>query len=141
MAVKKMSEWKHCGTMACIQNTTAEDTVDATFRVIEVFNSILGVNGLTIDTDANTITIAESGTYQFIGTTKFDGSNKNFEFQMFINGNPSGIIAADRGSGDTAMSATPTFTSGDVIDARQRSTDGGTALTIETMTLTIERLY
>ena len=127
--------------MACIQNVTAEPTVDATFRVIEAFNATLGQNGLVIDTAANTITIAESGTYQFIGTTKFDGSNKNFEFQMFINGEPSGIIASDRGSGDTAMSATPTFVAGDVLDARQRSIDGGIALTIETMTLTIERLY
>ena len=137
----KMSEWKHCGTMACIQNAVAETTVDATFRKIEAFNVILGVNGLDINITTNQITIAKTGTYQFIGTTKFEGSNKNFEFQMFVNGNPSGIIASDRLSGDTVMSATPTFQAGDIIDARQRSTDGGIALTIETMTLTLERLY
>ena len=141
MGIKKMSEWKHCGTMACVQNVTPETTTDLTFRVIEAFNTVLGVNGLTINTTSNTITIAESGTYQFIGTTKFDGSQKNFEFQLFINGIASGIIASDKGSGDTAISATPTFVAGDVLDARQRTTDGGLTMTIETMTLTLERLF
>lgn len=136
-----MKEWKHCGTLAVIQNATGEAIVDATFRTIEAFNAKLGENGLIIDPVANTITIVESGTYQFIGTTKFAGSNKNFEFQLFVNGEASGIIASDRGSGDAALAATPTFVAGDVIEARQRTTDGGLTLVIETMTLTIERLY
>jgi hypothetical protein len=137
----KMSDWKHLGTLACIQNVTGETTVDATFRKIEAFNTKLGENGLSLDLVANTITIAADGTYQFIGTTKFLGSVKTFEFQLFKNGIASGIIASDRTSGDAAVSGFVDLVAGDVLDARQRSSDGGTSLTIETMTVALERMY
>ena len=137
----KMSDWKHLGTLGVIQNVVAETTVDATFRKVEAFNTKLGENGMALDLVNNTITIAETGTYQFIGTTKFEGSVKVFEFQLFIDGEPSGLIASDRGNGDAAVSGFLDLVAGEVIDVRQRSSDGGTALTIETMTVSLERMY
>lgn len=135
-----IQDWQHCGTLGVTLNSTPETTVDATFRKIEAFTVASGVHGLGVSTVDNNITINATGTYQLITTSKFDGSNKNFEISIFKNGVDVGFTVTDRASGDSALSVTVDLVDGDILDARQRSTDGGTALTINSMTITLERL-
>lgn len=135
-----IQDWQQCGTLGVTGNIVAETTVDATFRKIGAFDTTSGVHGLSISHTANTITVNVAGTYSFVGTGKFDGSNKTFEIALFINGVDVGFKMSDRASGDAALSSTLDLAAGTVLDARQRSTDGGTALTIVSMTMTMERL-
>ena len=135
-----IGDWMQCGTLGVTLNTTPETTVDSTFRIIEAFSAVVGVHGLSMSHEDNNITINTSGTYQIVSTSKFDGSNKTFEISLFKNGVDGGFTVSDRANGDSALSATLELVAGDVIDARQRSTDGGIALTITSMTITLERL-
>lgn len=140
----EIKDWQSCGTMACIQNAVAEPTVDATFRRIEAFNQSLGANNLDIDLVDNTITFPTLPVYNrfsIVGTAKFIGSNKTFELGMFMNGVQGTMVISDKGSGDATLSGTlENIPSGAVLEARQRSTDGGISLVVESMTITIERL-
>ena len=95
---------------------------------------------MTVDTTANEITIATTGTYLFIGNAKFDGGSKTFQLEIFINDADTGIGMIDRADGTAGGAATLALVAGDVIDARQKSLDGGTSLTIVSMSIMLERL-
>ena len=124
----------HCGTLGVTNNAIAETTVDNTFRKITAFNMAVGVHGLSVNATDDNVTIAADGTYQLVMTAKYDGSNKTFEISIFKNGIDVGFTVSDRAGGDSALSATVELEDGDVLDARQRSTDGGTTLTIASLT-------
>ena len=130
----------HCGTLGVNLNTTAEPTVDDTFRKITAFDTSVGVHGLSVSAVDDNMTIATDGTYHIIMTSKYDGSNKNFEISIFKNNTNVGFTVSGRSGGDSALSATVELEAGDIIDARQRSTDGGVALTVTSMTISIQRL-
>lgn len=136
----KFSDFKDFGAMLAIENATPEPTVDATYRKITAFNQTGEVNKMTVDTVNNEITIATTGTYKLTGTAKFSGSNKNFDIKLFKNGVNTTFGMEDYSDGNAAISSTIALVAGDVLDARQASTDGGVALTVHTMAITLERL-
>jgi len=135
-----MEAYKDFGTMSVVDNSTAETTVDSTFRKIANFTASGAVNKMTVNTTENEITIATKGTYLFIGNAKFDGSSKTFELAIFKNDVDTGLGMVDRADGTSGGSTTIALEANDVIDARQKSTDGGTALTIVSMSITLVRL-
>ena len=130
MATRLFSDWMNCGTIGTTGNVVAETTVDATFRTVEAFDTSSGLNNVTADLSASTITITDAGIYEVAMFLKFEGSNKQFEFSLFVDGVQSQLTLGDRATGSGSIAPIMPLTAGAVLDIRQRSTDGGTALTI-----------
>ena len=139
MAVKKMSEWMNCGTMGTADNEIAETTTDAGFRKIEAIDTSAGLNLVAYNDVEKTLTIQDGGKYLVNMFIKFSGSAKIFEFCVFIDGAESLIKINDRAAENTHVSPVVDLPAGAVLDLRQRTLDGGTALTINTCGLSIAR--
>jgi hypothetical protein len=137
----KMSEWQNCGTLGIAINTVAEPTVDATFRKISVFDESSGLNRVTVDLPNNNMTVTDAGRYDVSMFVKFAGSNKNFEFAIFVNGIETQIKIDDKLQESTSVRAILDLPAGAIVDMRQRSTDGGITLTVYTAGITLSRLF
>ncbi len=139
----KISTWQICGTMGTKDNTTAETTVDATFRVVEAIDVASGLNNIAYDNVANTLTMTTTATLSKFHVdlfVQFAGSNKIFEFAMFKDGVVTELIVNDKASENISVAPILELPAGThVFDLRQRSTDGGTALTVNHIGLTFMR--
>ena len=137
-----LASWMNCGTIGVAENVVAETTVDATFRIVEAVNQSIGLVNTTADLapGVKSLTIQDAGNYAINMYTRFEGSNKEFEFSVFVNGIESAIKIKDKFSGSTAVAPTVPLPAGAVLDLRQRSVDGGTALLVHYCGISINRL-
>ena len=139
----KMSQWQICGTMGTKDNVTTETTVDATFRVVEAIDISMGLNNISYDDVAKTLTFTTTATLTKFLTSmyvSFEGSAKIFEFALYKNGVVTPLVINDRAS--EALSVAPILelpAGTHVFDIRQRSTNGGTTLTINHIGITFVR--
>jgi len=139
---RKMSEWQICGTMGTKDNTTAETTVDATFRVVEAIDTLMGLNNITGNLTNNTLTIVTTEALKLHTDlfVQFEGSAKIFEFALFKDGVITQLVVNDKASENISVAPILEIPAGThVFDVRQRSTDGGTTLTINHIGLTFLR--
>ncbi len=135
-----MTSWSRSGTLLVANNAVAETTVGATFNKIEAFDTESGVNNLTVSTANNNITVDVDGMFILYLGALFESSNKVFEIFIFLNGVETTIGFEDKGDGEGNGMVTVSLSAGDIIDMRQRSTDGGTALTVVSANITLARL-
>ena len=140
----KIEDWQICGTMGTKNNTTAETTVDATFRVVEAINISMGLNNISYDDIAKTLTFTTTATLTKLLTSmyvSFEGSTKIFEFALFNNGIETPLVVNDRAG--ESLSVTPILelpAGTHTFDVRQRSIDGGVNLTINHIGITFARI-
>ncbi len=137
----QMTEWQQCATLLAHHNTTPETTVDDTFRVIEVFDTVSGVLNIIPSIEDGTITIPKPGTYSISVQMVYEGNNKNFEMYIFKDGVQTQLGSEDRGGGDIGFNINVHFPEENtVIDIRQRSTNGGDSLVIDNAAISVRRL-
>ncbi len=136
----KIEEWMSCGAMYTHANVESETTVDDTFRVIEAFDSLLGVHNLDMDIGTNTVSPVITGTFDISCSLDFEGSKKQFEIYVFKNNVQTVVGTIDKGTGTLSFAYTVDVVAGDTFDIRQRSTNGGVALTISDATFKFVRL-
>lgn len=136
--------WQKCGTMGVPVNEVAETTVDDTFRVVEAINMSSGLNGITYDDVAKTLTFTtteETTLMQIHLFAQYLGSPKTYEFAIYNNGAPTLLVVSDKAVPGIGVAPILEFPAGThVLDIRQRSSDGGTVLTINHIGLSLNRL-
>ncbi len=74
----QIAAWQICGTMGTKDNTTAETTVDATFRKVEAIDISAGLNNIAYDDIAKTLTLTTTATLTKLHVdffVQFAGSN------------------------------------------------------------------
>ena len=137
-----MKVWQSGGTIGVKENIVAEPTVDATFRVVEAINQAIGLNNATADLATGVKSLIkqnEAGDYVVDMYIRFEGSQKQFEFAVFVNGVETDIVINDKAQGSTAVAPCVSLPANAVLDLRQRSTDGGTVLIVHYCGLTVVR--
>ncbi len=134
--------WMNCGTIGVVDNAVAEPTVDATFRIVEAFDTSSGLNNTVANLAAGVKTLAtqDAGIFAADVFVKFEGSNKQFQFAVFINGVESNISIADKATENMSVAPTIELPAGAVLDLRQKTLDGGTVLTVNTAGIALQRL-
>ena len=141
----QIATWQRAGTMGVSANTTAETTVDATFRVVEASNVAMGLTSITADLGvAKSMTLTTTATVTKIKVdffVQFDGSAKIFEFALFKGGVATPLVVSDKASENIAVSPILELPAGThVFDIRQRSVNGGTTLTVNHIGITFVRI-
>jgi hypothetical protein len=135
----KFSDYKAIGCIGTCNNTTPEPVVDGTFRKVAAFDTITIARNCSASTDDNEFTGLPVGDYAIDMTVRADGSNKIFVFAVFVNDTETLLAPSDKGEGHITMTAGMWLPANAKIDLRQKSTDGGTALTIHSMSLRLIR--
>jgi len=137
-------EWQICGTMGVPVNLIPETTVDDTFRVIETINMSVALNNATYDDVEKTLTFEttkESTLMQIHLFVQYLGSPKTYEFSIYDNGEPTLLVVSDKAVPGISVAPMLEFAAGiHVLDIRQRSSDGGSTLTINHVGLSILRI-
>ena len=139
-----LATWKHCGTLYCEDNSTAETTVDATPRKIAALASKGVESGLSVDTANNQITAAVAGDYLVIASCSFSGTlSSTCVIEIYVNTTGSNLklerkLGTGGDVGSAPVSGIVTLAAGDDVSLYQSS--DGSAMTISNAQLSLIRL-
>ena len=146
MATRKYSNFATYGAISVQGNSTAETTTDATPRKIVAFDTDGLFNNMTVNAADGSILPAETGKFKVTFSGSFSGSaSKEFVVELYNNGVATGfdVVRVLGTGGDVgSVSVTGIFevTAGEKVTAFHHSTDGGSAFTLESGSLVIERV-
>lgn len=135
----KMSAYKALGCMGTCGNITAEPTVDNTYRKITAIDTVAAERNCTVSIESNNIAGLPVGDYSVDMSIHAEGSQRIFEYRVFVNDTETLLTHSDKGEGHTTLQGALWLPENATVDVRQRSLDGGTALTINSMSLRLVR--
>jgi hypothetical protein len=136
---KKNELWKAIACMGTCANTTAEPTVDDTFRKVTAFDLVSASRNCSASVDDNEIKRLPVGDYTVDLSLRAEGSNKIFVYALFVNGIETILQPSDKGEGHVTMTGAVWLPENATVDLRQKSTDGGIALTVSSVSLRLIR--
>lgn len=138
---KKIKNWANYACIGTCSNAVAEPVVSDTFTIIQAFDNISVANNVTVSLDNKNMQVADGGDYSVSISLRVNSASKTFIYAIFINGVESILAPTDKSEGHVSVpNAIITLQAGDVVDIRQRSTDGGTYLLVTSATFSLVRL-